>query len=67
MGEPAKDAGMRREDDERRKEENEHAGVNASVGPRIVHPHKGDVGRAGTNEEIYQGSKMKELKPDAQS
>jgi|HubBroStandDraft_1064217.scaffolds.fasta_scaffold147809_1 hypothetical protein len=37
------------------------AGVNASVRPRIVHPHKGDVGRPGTNEEIFQGSKTKEL------
>lgn len=24
-------------------------------------PHKGDVGRPGTNEEIYQGSKQREL------
>lgn len=24
-------------------------------------PHKGDVGRPGTNEEIYQGSKEKQL------
>jgi hypothetical protein len=29
---------------------------------QIKYPHKGDVGRPGTNEEIYQGSKMKELK-----
>lgn len=29
---------------------------------RIVRPHKGDVGRAGTNEEIFQGSKEKELR-----
>lgn len=28
---------------------------------RVVHPHKGDVGRPGTNEEIFQGSKEKEL------
>jgi len=26
------------------------------------HPHKGDVGRPGTNEEVFQGSKQKELK-----
>lgn len=26
------------------------------------HPHKGDVGRPGTNEEVYQGSKQKELR-----
>lgn len=24
-------------------------------------PHKGDVGRPGTNEEVYQGSKQEEL------
>lgn len=24
-------------------------------------PHKGDAGRQGTNEEVYQGSKQKEL------
>jgi hypothetical protein len=29
---------------------------------RTARPHKGDVGRAGTNEEIYQGSKERELK-----
>ncbi len=29
---------------------------------RIERPHKGDVGRSETNEEIYQGSKQKELK-----
>lgn len=28
---------------------------------RIPNVHKGDVGRPGTNEEIFQGSKMKEL------
>jgi hypothetical protein len=28
---------------------------------RIARPHKGDVGRPETNEEIFQGSKVKEL------
>ena len=28
---------------------------------RIVRPHKGDVGRPGSNEEVFQGSKQKEL------
>jgi hypothetical protein len=28
---------------------------------RTNRPHKGDVGRPGTNEEVYQGSKQKEL------
>jgi len=27
----------------------------------LKHVHKGDVGVPGTNEEIFQGSKMKEL------
>jgi len=25
------------------------------------HPHKGDVGRPETNEDIYQGSKMQQI------
>jgi hypothetical protein len=29
---------------------------------RVTRPHKGDVGRAGTNEEIFQGSKGRELR-----
>jgi len=29
---------------------------------QIKYPHKGDVGRPGTNEEVFQGSKMRELK-----
>lgn len=39
----------------------EHVTVGESVSARIARPHKGDVGRAGTNEEIYQGSRTKEL------
>lgn len=39
----------------------ETTSLNQSVSARIAHPHKGDVGRPGTNEEIYQGSKTKEL------
>jgi hypothetical protein len=35
--------------------------LNTEVRARIERPHKGDVGRPGTNEEIYQGSKQKEL------
>lgn len=37
-------------------------GVNRAVAPRIMHRHKGDVGRPETNEEIFQGFKMRELK-----
>jgi hypothetical protein len=29
---------------------------------RIARPHKGDVGRAETNEEIFQGYKERELR-----
>jgi len=36
--------------------------LNKDIRARIEHPHKGDVGRPGTNEEIYQGSKERELK-----
>jgi hypothetical protein len=28
---------------------------------RIKHVHKGDVGMPGTNEEVFQGSKEREL------
>ena len=48
--------------------ENEDHGMERqpSLGQQISahtnRPHKGDVGRPGTNEEIFQGSKMKELK-----
>ncbi|MGA7523865.1 MAG: hypothetical protein WBW84_15545 [Acidobacteriaceae bacterium] len=36
--------------------------LNRDIRARIERPHKGDVGRPGTNEEIYQGSKQRELK-----
>lgn len=39
----------------------ESTSLNQSVRARIVRPHKGDVGGPGTNEEIYQGSKVREL------
>ena len=31
------------------------------VHARIARSHKGDVGRPGTNEEIFQGSRQKEI------
>ena len=37
------------------------APLGEEIRARVTHPHKGDVGRPGTNEEIYQGSKQKEL------
>ena len=41
-------------------------GPEASLGDEIRartnRPHKGDVGRPGTNEEVFQGSKEKELR-----
>lgn len=40
----------------------ERARSKGMVRARIAQPHKGDVGRAGTNEEVYQGSKERELK-----
>lgn len=36
--------------------------IAAEVKPRVMHRHKGDVGRPETNEEIFQGSKTRELK-----
>lgn len=36
--------------------------LNEEIRARIPNLHKGDVGRPGTNEEVYQGSKQKELK-----
>lgn len=35
--------------------------LNEDIRARINRPHKGDEGNPSTNEEIYQGSKMKEL------
>lgn len=35
--------------------------LSQQVRARLDRPHKGDVGRPGTNEEVFQGSKMKEL------
>jgi hypothetical protein len=28
---------------------------------RVKHVHKGDVGMPGTNDEVFQGSKVREL------
>ena len=39
----------------------EAASLEQDIRARTMRPHKGDVGREGTNEEIYQGSKMREL------
>jgi hypothetical protein len=38
-----------------------HTPLGREIRERIARPHKGDVGRPETNEEIFQGSKMKEL------
>ena len=42
--------------------ETPNTSLNQDIRARIERPHKGDVGRPGTNEEIYQGSKQRELK-----
>ena len=39
----------------------EAASLEQDIRARTMRPHKGDVGRPGTNEEIYQGSKTREL------
>ncbi|HLJ76911.1 MAG TPA: hypothetical protein VKT75_05835 [Acidobacteriaceae bacterium] len=74
-GKHAQDAGeARRDAAEHQRQAPEHGGpehadevaprtsVNGTVSPRIVHKHKGDVGRPETNEEIFQGFKTRELK-----
>jgi hypothetical protein len=33
--------------------------LSEDIRARIARPHKGDVGRPETNEEIYQGSKQR--------
>jgi hypothetical protein len=49
-------------------EENETHGMagqptlGQQISAQTKRPHKGDVGRPGTNEEVFQGSKGKELK-----
>ena len=45
--------GMEREPEGTSLSEDIHAHTNR--------PHKGDVGRPGTNEEVFQGSKRREL------
>lgn len=34
--------------------------LNEDIRARIERPHKGDVGRPETNDEIYQGSKQRQ-------
>jgi hypothetical protein len=36
-------------------------GLGRQIAAHTNRPHKGDVGRPGTNEEVFQGSKTKEL------
>lgn len=38
------------------------ASLSEDIRARTLRPHKGDVGRPETNEEVYQGSKEKEIK-----
>jgi hypothetical protein len=44
----------------------ERSGARPPLGQQIrartTRPHKGDVGRGETNEEVFQGSKEKELR-----
>ncbi len=36
--------------------------LSEDIRAQVERPHKGDVGRPGTNEEIFQGSKQRELR-----
>lgn len=38
-----------------------HTSLAQDIHARVLHQHKGDVGRPGTNEEVFQGSKQKAL------
>jgi hypothetical protein len=49
-------------DETKRDGAHEQAPAKGMVRARTARPHKGDVGRAATNEEIYQGYKERELK-----
>lgn len=42
-------------------EQTPHTSIGQEVKPRVMHVHKGDVGRPGVNDEIFQGSKTREL------
>lgn len=35
--------------------------LSEDIRAKTNHPHKGDVGRPETNEDIYQGSKMRQI------
>ncbi|HTV15748.1 MAG TPA: hypothetical protein VME68_13595 [Acidobacteriaceae bacterium] len=43
-------------------QENVRPPLQEHIRARTMRPHKGDVGRPGTNEEIFQGSKEKEIR-----
>lgn len=52
---PSVDHGMEREP-------NPDTSLQQDIRAHTNRPHKGDVGRHGTNEEVFQGSKEKELR-----
>lgn len=41
--------------------EPEKTSLGEDIRARLDRPHKGDVGRPGTNEDVFQGSKEKQL------
>lgn len=49
------DHGMERKPDSK-------TSLGQDIRARSNRPHKGDLGRRGSNEEVFQGSKQKELK-----
>jgi hypothetical protein len=46
--------------DEGAQDEHE-ASLGEDIRARVKHVHKGDVGVPGTNDEVFQGSKVREL------
>jgi hypothetical protein len=53
---------LKKHEDSPQQPEPKKPSLNAEIRARVKHEHKGDVGMPGTNEEVFQGSKQKELK-----
>lgn len=56
MAEPLKNPEKPAQESEEKK-----PSLGEEIRARIERPHKGDVGRPGTNEDVFQGSKEREL------
>jgi hypothetical protein len=52
---------LRKPEEPTQNSEEKTPSLGEDIRARLDRPHKGDVGRPGTNEEIFQGSKGPEL------